>query len=210
MKLLRAFQITYMAKWLKKVSASTSGQFASVLLLNLIEVILAILWGTLDSPGTKTDIEKGKYIIFTCKPYNTIVGLTLEIAMLSYLIFLSLLCASYAFKARTLPENFNEARYIGFAMYILLLSWITFYPVQTSLEGWYVAVVSCTTALVSSYGLLACMFAPKVYVILRRPEQNTAQFMRNELRTANSIVPVNSSYRVSERTSVEDGSNTKS
>lgn len=210
MKLLRAFQITYMAKWLKKVSASTSGQFASVLLLNLIEVILAILWGTLDSPGTKTDIQKGKYIIFTCKPYNTIVGLTLEIAMLSYLIFLSLLCASYAFKARTLPENFNEARYIGFAMYILLLSWITFYPVQTSLEGWYVAVVSCTTALVSSYGLLACMFAPKVYVILRRPEQNTAQFMRNELRTANSIVPVNSSYRVSERTSVEDGSNTKS
>lgn len=209
MKLLRAFQITYVAKWLKKVSASTSGQFASVILLNLIEVILAILWGALDSPGTKTDIEKGKYIIFTCNPYNTIVGLILEIAMLTYLIFLSLLCASYAFKARTLPENFNEARYIGFAMHLLLLSWITFYPVQTSLEGWYVAVVSCTTALVSSYGLLACMFAPKVYVILRHPEQNTAQFMRNELRTANSIVPVTCSYRVSERTSVEDGSKTK-
>lgn len=210
MKLLRAFQITSVAKWLKKVSASTGGQFASVILLNVVEVILAILWGTLDSPGTKTDIEKGKYILFTCTPYSTIVGLILEIAMLSYLIFLSLLCASYAFKARTLPENFNEARCIGFAMYILLLSWITFYPVQTSLEGWYVAVVSCTTALVSSYGLLACMFAPKVYVIFRHPEQNTAQFMRNELRTANSIVPVNYSYRASEKTSVEDGSDTKS
>ena len=210
MKLLRAFQITYVAKWLKKVSASTGGQFGSVILLNFIEVILAILWGTLDSPGTKTDIEKGKYILFTCTPYNTMVGLILEIAMLSYLIFLSLLCASYAFKARTLPENFNEARCIGFAMYILLLSWITFYPVQTSLEDWYVAVVSCTTALVSSYGLLACMFAPKVYVIFRHPEQNTAQFMRNELRTANSIVPVNSSYRISEKTSTEDGSDSKS
>lgn len=197
MKLLRAFQITYVAKWLKKVSAGTSGQIASVVLLNLIEVILAILWGALDSPGTKTDIEKGQYIIFTCSPYQTVVGLVLEVAMLTYLIFLSLLCAFYAFKARTLPENFNEARYIGFAMYILLLSWITFYPVQTSLEGWYVAVVSCTTALVSSYGLLGCMFAPKVYVILRHPEQNTPQFMRNELRTANSIVPVTYSYRVS-------------
>lgn len=189
MKLLRAFQITHVAKWLKKVSASSSGQFSSVILLNVIEVILAILWGALDSPGTKTDIERGQYIILTCSPYQTSVGLTLEIAMLTYLIFLSLLCAFYAFKARTLPENFNEARYIGFSMHILLLSWITFYPVKTSLEGWYVAVVSCTTALVSSYGLLACMFAPKVYVILRHPEQNTAQFMRNELRTANSIVP---------------------
>ncbi|KAJ7388600.1 hypothetical protein OS493_036828 [Desmophyllum pertusum] len=194
MKLLRAFQITYVAKWLKKVSASTSGQFASVILLNSVEVILAILWGTLDSPYTKTDIKKGQYITFTCSHYQTILGRVLEISMLTYLIFLSLLCAFYAFKARTLPENFNEARYIGFAMYILLLSWITFYPVQTSLEGWYVAVVSCTTALVSSYGLLACMFVPKVYVILRHPEQNTPQFLRNELRTANSIVPVTCSY----------------
>ena len=197
MKLLRAFQITHVAKWLKKLSASTSGQVSCVILLNLIEIILAILWGALDSPGTKTDIEKGQHITFTCSPYQTVLGLVLEVAMLAYLIFLSLLCAFYAFKARTLPENFNEARYIGFAMYILLLSWITFYPVQTSLEGWYVAVVSCTTALVSSFGLLACMFAPKVYVILRHPEQNTPQFMRNELRAANSIVPVTTSYRVS-------------
>ena len=199
MKLLRAFQVTYVAKWLKKISASTSGQLASVVLLNLIEVILAVLWGTLDSPCKKTDIEKGKYILFTCRPYQSALGQALEITMLTYLILLSILCVFYAFKARTLPENFNEARYIGFAIYILLLSWITFYPVKSSLQGWYVAVVSCTTALVSSYGLLGCMYAPKVYVILRHPEQNTSQFMRSELRTANSIVPVTGAYRLSQQ-----------
>ena len=185
MKLLRAFQVTYVAKWLKKISASLIGQFASVVLLNLIEIIFAVLWGTLDSPSKQTDIEKGKFILFTCRLYQSVLGQAIEITMLTYLIFLSLLCVFYAFKARTLPENFNEARYIGFAMYILLLSWITFYPVKSSLQGWYVAVVSCTTALVSSYGLLGCMYAPKVYVILRHPEQNTLEFVRSELRTAN-------------------------
>ena len=129
-----------------------------------------------------------------------VFGLAMEIAMLTYLIFLSLVCAFYAFKARTLPENFNEARYIGFAMYILLLSWMTFFPVQTSLGGWYAAVVSCTTALVSSYGLLACMFAPKVHVILCKPEQNTTEFLRNELRTANNIEPAAFCRRTSEET----------
>ena len=140
---------------------------------------------------------------------NATWGLALEVAMLTYLIFLSLVCAYYAFKARTLPENFNEARYIGFAMYILLLSWITFYPVQSSLQGWYVAVVSCTTALLSSYGVLACMYAPKIYVIIRHPEQNTAEFIRNELRTANnslSIAPDTGTCGLSQHTLASNSS----
>lgn len=200
-KLLRAFQLTYVAKWLKRTTTSTTGQLTSVFLLNLIEIVVAILWAALDTPCKTTDIEKGKYILYTCTPYQTSVGKALEVTMLTYLIFLSLTCTFYAFKARNLPENFNEARYIGFAMYILLLSWITFYPVQSSLEGWYVGLFSCATALISSYGLLVCMFAPKVYVILRYPEQNTHQFMRSELRAANtmSIVPANGTCRSSEQ-----------
>ena len=190
MKLLRAFEVTYVTKWMRRTSASRSGQLTFVILLNAIEVVLAVLWGSLDPPSEITDIEKGKFILFTCRSYQTLLGLALEVAMLTYLIFLSLVCAYYAFKARTLPENFNEARYIGFAMYILLLSWITFYPVQSSLQGWYVAVVSCTTALLSSYGVLACMYAPKIYVIIRHPEQNTAEFIRNELRTANNSLSI--------------------
>ncbi|XP_068741178.1 extracellular calcium-sensing receptor-like [Montipora capricornis] len=192
MKLLRAFQVKYVAKWLRRTSVGTTGQLMSVILLNLVEVVLAILWAVFDTPYETTVIEKGKYILFTCRPYQTPLGRALDVTMLTYLILLSLLCAFYAFKARSLPENFNEARFIAFAMHILLLSWITFYPVRSSLEGWYVSVVSCTTALIISYGLLLCIYAPKVFVILRYPEQNTAHFMRNELRRINttSVAPV--------------------
>ena len=51
------------------------------------------------------------------------------------------------------------------------------------------AVVSCTIALVTSYGLLTCMFAPEMYFIFGKPEKNTKEFLGNEPRTANNIVP---------------------
>ncbi|PFX34845.1 Extracellular calcium-sensing receptor [Stylophora pistillata] len=135
MKLLRAFQITYVAKWLRKSSASSVGQFVSIISLNFIQVIFAVIWGAVDPPFTRNKIEEGLFVTIICIPYRTSLGQAMEISMLTYMLFLCLLCVFYAFKARTLPENFNEARYIGFAMYILLLSWIAFVPVQTSLGG---------------------------------------------------------------------------
>ena len=59
---------------------------------------------------------------------------------------------------------------------------MSFYPVDTSLEGFYTTIVACATALVTAYGILLCVFAPKLFVILLRPEQNTNEFMKAEIR----------------------------
>ena len=66
-------------------------------------------------------------------------------------------------------------------MYIVLLSSIAYYPVEFSLEGWYVGVIGGVTTLVSSYALLACMFGPKIYVIFFTPEQNTREAVSSEI-----------------------------
>ena len=45
----------------------------------------------------------------------------------------------------------------------------------------YVTVVDCVTTLLSAYGFLGCVFLPKVYIILFRPELNTFVSLRLEV-----------------------------
>ena len=67
-------------------------------------------------------------------------------------------------------------------------------------DRWYVTLVSCSTKWATSLGLLGCLFGPKVYILLFRPEQNTVECVRsqvsnfpfnNALRTRVLSAPVN-------------------
>lgn len=48
---------------------------------------------------------------------------------LAFDFFLIILCTLYAVKTRNVPENFNEAKFIGFAMYTTCVIWIAFVPI---------------------------------------------------------------------------------
>lgn len=180
-RLVRAFQTNLIPAWFKRYVVDRKRQFLVVFLLNVVEISLTILWLALDPPYQYKDIVTQQHVFLACKSFRTSTGSALRAVIFSYFIFLSILCTFYAFKARRLPENFNEAKYIGFAMYILLVSWIAFYPVDSALEGYYITIVGCSTALFTAYGLLLCMFAPKVFVILLHPEQNTVDFVKVEI-----------------------------
>ena len=126
--------------------------FTSV--VNLVPTSLLGLWMSTDPPGRKKIIRSDEYIFLLCKPYYTNTGFALFITVSCYIITVALLCTYYAFKGRGIPENFNETKYIGFSMNILLLSSIAYYPVAFTFESWYVTLVSCLTTLVTSFGLL--------------------------------------------------------
>ena len=180
-RLVRAFQTDIIPNWFKRYVVDRKRQFLVVLALNIVEVILTVLWLALDPPHQHQEIRPQTHVFNTCLPFRTTLGKVLRAVMFTYFIFLSLLCAIYAFKARRLPENFNETRYIGLAMYVLLTSWAIYFPMDSSLEGFYTTIVACITALVTAYGLLLCVFAPKIFVILFHPEQNTNEFMKAEI-----------------------------
>jgi len=120
-------------------------------------------------------------VFIVCKPFRSIAGEVLLAMTITTVLLLALACIYYAFKGRKIPENFNEARYIGFSMYIVLLSSAAYYPVEFGLEGWYVGIIGGVTTLVSSFALLGCMFGPKVYVIFFSPEQNTREAISTEI-----------------------------
>ena len=157
-------------------------QVALVALVNSVDFVLLTAWFAADPPVRSEKIQPTRYVFFICEPNGSTVGKALYLLLCSYVLLLSLLSSFYAFKVRKLPENFNEARFIGFSLYIILLSSICYYSVEFSVQaGWYVAVIACTTTLVDSFGLLGCMFAPKIYKILFHPERNTKAATRSQL-----------------------------
>lgn len=63
---------------------------------------------------------------------SVLVCNTTPLAVLAPLAFdflLILMCTVYALKTRNVPENFNEAKFIGFAMYTTCVIWIAFVPI---------------------------------------------------------------------------------
>ena len=181
MRITSVFGVDKVAQLFTPCYKTQARQIIFTSVVNLVPTSLLGLWMSTDPPGRKKIIRSDEYIFLLCKPYYTNTGFALFITVSCYIITVALLCTYYAFKGRGIPENFNETKYIGFSMYILLLSSIAYYPVAFTFDSWYVTLVSCLTTLVTSFGLLGCMFGPKVFILLFCPQQNTVEHVRSQV-----------------------------
>lgn len=84
----------------------------------------------------------------------------------------------YAIKTRKCPEGFNETRCIAFANYATIILWLAFVPLYLTSTKNVVKVITLALSL-SLNGLvqLICLFLPKVYVVLTKPEKNTKELV---------------------------------
>jgi hypothetical protein len=107
-----------------------------------------------------------------------------------YSIFLIITCTYYAILTRKIPDNFKETQNIGFAMYSTCLLYMTciaiFFSIrsgkyQVLMRGYGIAMS------VSAFVVLACVFFPKVYIMLFLSEQNVRRIetVKDRLRATN-------------------------
>uniref|UniRef100_A0A4W4E9U7 G-protein coupled receptors family 3 profile domain-containing protein n=1 Tax=Electrophorus electricus TaxID=8005 RepID=A0A4W4E9U7_ELEEL len=131
-------------------------QRLSILAFTLIQVLICVLWVKISPPFPfKNQKHYKEKIILEC-------GLGSAIA-------------------RKLPDNFNEAKFITFSMLIFCAVWITFIPAYVSSPGKFTVAVEIFAILASSFGLIICIFAPKCFIIVFRPEQNTKKHLMGKV-----------------------------
>ena len=95
--------------------------------------------------------------------------------VLQMVYFSGLLIASNALAVMTIrfPINFNEAKYVAFATFSLVLTWFFFIlAFIVSQNTPYQGAALSTTIQVSAVAVLLCLFGPKMFVMIAWPTTN--------------------------------------
>uniref|UniRef100_A0A3P8UVU4 Metabotropic glutamate receptor 3 n=1 Tax=Cynoglossus semilaevis TaxID=244447 RepID=A0A3P8UVU4_CYNSE len=157
---------------------SPSSQVFICLSLISVQLVMVLVWLLVEVPGTRrfTLPEKQKTVILKCNVRDSSMLLTL-----AYNVLLVILCTVYAFKTRKCPENFNEAKFIGFTMYTTCIIWLAFLPIfyVTSSDYRVQTTTMCISVSLSGFVVLGCMFAPKVHIIMFQPQKNVTSHRPN-------------------------------
>lgn len=124
--------------------------------------------------------------VITCTEEHIAI-IVVSILYETTLIGIATALGAFSFKY---PGNFNEAKYISFSTFALLIVWvglISSYFATKSRQEYQNAAISFFVIL-SAYAMHIFIFGPKLYIVIFQPKRNTTHFSSSAQSTYSEFV----------------------
>nr|CAH7761039.1 unnamed protein product [Callosobruchus chinensis] len=140
-----------------------------------LQILINVIWMILSPPRAIHHYPTREDNLLVCSSY---IDASYMIAF-TYPIFLIVVCTVYAVLTRKIPEAFNESKHIGFTMYTTCVIWLAFVPLYFGTANHVALRITSMSVTISLSAIVTvvCLFSPKLYIILIRPERNVRQSM---------------------------------
>lgn len=167
---------------------SPRSQLIITAVLVSVQFLATLLWIVAAFPGAQRVYPMRSEVILKCN-VNDSSFLISQV----YNMVLITVCTYYAILTRKVPENFNEAKFIGFTMYTTCVIWLAFIPIYFGTGNSFEIQITtlCISISLSAYVTLVCLFSPKLYIIVFQPEKNVRKLTMNSFgakKTTTSLV----------------------
>jgi len=162
-----------------KVSRFLRNKYQIIFIYALVVFeLIAVLLFNWNFPPEIARVVRAAQLIFyvTCDDKQIII---FWIVML-YIFILTIVSGYYAFRARKLPENYNEAQYISLSMFTAIVIWVAYVPLFFSLSPHDNNVAFLFQNFVCTLSITVIMYSYKIYVILFKPRLNSPEHARQQ------------------------------
>ena len=162
------------------------------------QLVLVVASLGFERPGTSRKLDRDNddqndfpTTVVTCVS-DPLVILILSAMYETALVILSTIFGVMSFKY---PANFNEAKYISFCTFALLVFWLAFIPsyfATQNMQEFQNPVIAMAVQM-SAFTVLVCVFGPKLYFVLFQPKKEPDDFSSNintQFRTTQNEVPL--------------------
>ncbi|XP_036387706.1 taste receptor type 1 member 1-like [Megalops cyprinoides] len=181
---VRSFQIVCIFKMATKLPraynfwAKHNGQWVVVAAVVGVQLLLCTLWIAVEAPEP-VNRTVDRAIVLDCSLGNQYFFYT----VLVFLGFLSVACFLFAYMGTDLPKNYNEGKCITFSLLIFYFSWTMYLTVQLTLRDKHRSSVNAISELCTLLGILLGYFFPKCYIIIFKPDHNTAAYFQTSIQS---------------------------